>query len=180
VGPSGIFVGFTTPIVCKQLESKSSFHFRVLDLLLHEAVVGRGKLLLVITMSTAHATYSRANGIYQLGTAACPSCGYWFGITTDPSTDISQCNRCSLHVFPESNEATTFFNFDLTPIESASAGADEISSGADQRTTEQAYCEKCKKHTACFVYAQQTRGADECQTIFYQCTECNKEWLLNS
>ncbi|CCW69214.1 unnamed protein product [Phytomonas sp. Hart1] len=50
----------------------------------------------------------------------------------------------------------------------------------DNRVIEEALCETCGVHRPCKSFARQTRGADEGQTIFYQCTVCKSEWQQNS
>jgi DNA-directed RNA polymerase subunit M/transcription elongation factor TFIIS len=50
----------------------------------------------------------------------------------------------------------------------------------DNRVVEEAFCERCNAFRRCFTFAQQTRSADEGQTIFYTCTVCRTEWSSNS
>lgn len=56
------------------------------------------------------------------------------------------------------------------------AGQTEV----DNRIIEDAFCETCGEHRPCKSFARQTRGADEGQTIFFQCTKCGSEWQQNS
>lgn len=48
------------------------------------------------------------------------------------------------------------------------------------RATEDAYCAKCQTTTSCFSYGVQSRGADEGQTMHYECTVCRAKWTLNT
>ena len=57
---------------------------------------------------------------------------------------------------------------------------DTVGPNVDQRAIEEALCEHCNKVQECYTYAQQTRGADEGQTIFFQCKTCKNEWSLSS
>ena len=115
----------------------------------------------------------------KLGTSTCPVCGFFFPLTTDPTKHTATCYHCGTTCYPKPSSA--FFSIDLEPIKTTVEEEEAtVKTDKDQRTTEDTYCEKCKKVTACYVYAQQTRGADEGQTIFYQCSECKAEWLLNS
>lgn len=52
----------------------------------------------------------------------------------------------------------------------------------DTRQTEDCLCEKCGVVRKCFTHAAQIRGADEGQTIFYECSHaaCGHKWSLNS
>jgi DNA-directed RNA polymerase subunit M/transcription elongation factor TFIIS len=52
----------------------------------------------------------------------------------------------------------------------------------DTRQTEDCLCEKCGVVRKCYTHALQIRGADEGQTIFYECSapKCGHKWSLNS
>ena len=122
---------------------------------------------------------------FKLGALACPACGWLFPTTSD-ATALG-CALCGtvVHVDPPV-ERLDFTAADLTLPHAHSLALHEKvtleskSANVDQRATEETYCEKCKCTRECFVHAQQTRGADEGQTIFYECRTCKNEWSLNS
>ena len=51
----------------------------------------------------------------------------------------------------------------------------EITDYKEQTETDQFQCGKCKKRKCCY-YTQQTRSADEPETIFISCLECGNSW----
>lgn len=55
--------------------------------------------------------------------------------------------------------------------------------GGDDRETraiDDAYCQHCQKTTPCYGYGVQSRGADEGQTMHYECSVCRHKWTLNT
>jgi DNA-directed RNA polymerase subunit M/transcription elongation factor TFIIS len=124
----------------------------------------------------------------SLGSLFCPICGGMFSLQTSNSS-TSACPCCSTLVYPNTGrDAGGLTSGDIRKAEGmvssmlAANGAVTIGKQAagDNRVVEDALCEKCGKFRPCHTYARQTRGADEGQTIFYECTVCKSEWSLNS
>lgn len=121
---------------------------------------------------------------FRLGTLGCPGCGALFPLHTDGATQACACHACGLMVYPNPALHDTTPRFDAAQLRATEAlTTAALQSGTeteDTRATEEAMCEKCKRQRKCYVFAQQTRGADEGQTIFYECSVCTHQWSLNS
>jgi DNA-directed RNA polymerase subunit M/transcription elongation factor TFIIS len=121
---------------------------------------------------------------FRLGSLGCPCCGHLFPLQTNGATQSSRCAKCGIVVFPTPGMHESELMFTAAELRMQGATAEEVlRSGKDtedQRATESAYCDKCKEMRKCFVFAQQTRGADEGQTIFFECPVCTNQWSLNS
>eukprot|EP00758_Cryptobia_borreli_P006642 Tbor_TRINITY_DN5187_c4_g1::TRINITY_DN5187_c4_g1_i1::g.25587::m.25587/K03000/RPA12, ZNRD1; DNA-directed RNA polymerase I subunit RPA12 len=124
---------------------------------------------------------------FVMGTLACPVCGFLLPLTTSRSQH-SRCRHCSMDIGPSTTSSDPPINiYELMTLhEDLSATMDNgneaigTSKGNDNRVIEEAFCEKCNLFRPCHSYARQTRGADEGQTIFFECTVCKSEWTLNS
>lgn len=140
------------------------------------------------------------------GTHLCPVCGDAFPLHTAGVVDT--CHRCSARVelllsasttttSSKNNTNTSSSSFD--PIVAMKRKAEEANSNfargghkfranelvaeeqkKDTRQTEDALCDKCGQVRKCHTHALQIRGADEGQTIFYECSHCHHQWSLNS
>lgn len=133
-------------------------------------------------MALARPTY--VTDRYRLGSLGCPACGHLFPLATNAAAKISRCAACGLSVYPDPALRDVNLTFDASELRLTAAAAEiQLRSGvevADTRTTEQAFCDKCRVVRKCFVFAQQTRSADEGQTVFYECSTCTNQWSLNS
>ena len=150
--------------------------------------------------------YPRARLLPQ-GTLLCPACGDVFPLHS--SCAIMSCNRCNAKVdigsrlsstapgavdvvrdlvaaAKEANERHQRERLSVVVGNDGALGASAASEIAaskkkkDTRQTEDCLCEKCGVVRKCFTYALQIRGADEGQTIFYECSSCSTKWSLNS
>ena len=101
----------------------------------------------------------------------------------------SRCGQCNIHIAPSQvcvNAPVDVAELLGMPRSAAQASGDSLkitigtTAGKDSRVQEEAFCSQCNKFQLCFTYARQTRGADEGQTIFYECKVCKSEWSLNS
>lgn len=126
--------------------------------------------------------------ISSLGSLFCPVCGAMFALQTSCSS-TSTCPCCKTLVHPNSKRGAGGLTADdirqaelMVSSVMAANGAVTIGkeAGGDNRVVEEALCETCGRFRPCHTYARQTRGADEGQTIFYECTVCKSEWSLNS
>lgn len=136
-------------------------------------------------MSRHQAPVAYLTGPFSLGSVCCPLCGQFFSLSTNCATQHARCRYCGTACSPTPGDAAALFTFNelVSGATGHPHGPAKISTqthGLDQRQTEEAFCDKCKKQTTCFVYAVQIRSADEGQTIIYQCGVCKQEWMLNS
>ena len=121
---------------------------------------------------------------FVLGAMACPKCGEFFPSKND-ATALG-CVGCGEVVYADDSTETLAFTADDLSLpqwqlrEAEKVTLESKSANVDQRATEEAHCERCKAQVECYVYALQTRGADEGQTIFFECRKCGNEWALNS
>ncbi len=125
-------------------------------------------------------------GMWPLGSVSCPVCSYLFPLTTNRnSSSSSTCPHCATVCLPNPirDEASVTFALPATlEVQGASLGAlqEDEKQVRDNRVIEEAFCERCNAFRRCYSFAQQTRSADEGQTIFYTCTVCRTEWSSNS
>lgn len=143
----------------------------------------KGGAWTTMAATTAQRTLYETHG-FRMGTLGCPCCGHAFPLSTNGATQSSRCARCGIVVFPDAKLRDADLVFSAADLQlTSTAAVTSLKSGKDtedQRATEQAHCEKCKEMRKCFVFAQQTRGADEGQTIFFECSVCANQWSLNS
>jgi DNA-directed RNA polymerase I subunit RPA12 len=134
------------------------------------------------TSGTSRPTYEAQD--YRLGSLGCPACGHLFPLMTNGAAQSSRCSQCGMVTFPDPKLRDGELRFSAADLSlTGQAAVVALKSGKeteDQRATEVAFCDKCKEMRKCFVYAQQTRGADEGQTIFFECSKCSNQWSLNS
>lgn len=132
---------------------------------------------------------------FLLGTVYCGICGELFPLGSSAHTTLV-CTACGETRLPtvaaaaSSGAGSGVFSPDelsqarqavkqriqRLAVSDSVAGSVEV----DNRVIEEAFCERCEKHTPCRSFARQTRSADEGQTIFFQCTVCKSEWQHNS
>lgn len=127
---------------------------------------------------------------FTMGSVACPLCGNIFPLETNRNVTHARCKVCGLACAPCPISEFELTAFDAEEVAMAASHIDEQirmrsrqtfgKVGGDNRVIEEAFCEKCNMFRPCHTFAQQTRSADEGQTIFFQCTVCKSEWSQNS
>ena len=137
------------------------------------------------------------SSVLPQGTHLCPVCGNAFALHADAV--VTNCNRCNARIELVHTETDSERFQQSDPIEMMKRRAEEANAHfarggnkftagglvaeeekRDTRQTEDALCEKCSCVRKCFTHALQIRGADEGQTIFYECSHCHNQWSLNS
>ena len=137
------------------------------------------------------------SAVLPQGTHLCPVCGNAFSLHADAV--VTNCIRCNARVELIHSETDVTRRAQSDPIELMKRRAEEANANfaregnrfkagglvaeeekRDTRQTEDALCDKCACVRKCFTHALQIRGADEGQTIFYECSHCHNQWSLNS
>lgn len=122
--------------------------------------------------------------LFPMGTLACPVCGFLFPLTTSRNTQTSRCVHCGMVCLPNPKSDALTFDVPADMFEARKQHSTGVSTAdaavLDNRVQEDAFCERCNAFRPCYTFAQQTRGADEGQTIFLTCTVCKSEWSQNS
>ena len=118
----------------------------------------------------------------QSGTPFCPHCGALLAL---PDHNPIKCGVCSF--------STTFEEVALPVVVTRSAARPTPSWAVENleardsakkqdgpaRMTSAERCPKCD-HPELQYYTMQTRGADEGQTVFFECPNCNYSFSLNN
>ncbi len=96
----------------------------------------------------------------------CPECGSLMY----PTDGKFECRDCETIIVGEEKEVTV-------TEQAGKEGEAIVVEGEEGRSlpTTEAKCPECGNNEA-YWYMQQTRSADESETRFYICTECDKKW----
>jgi DNA-directed RNA polymerase subunit M len=96
----------------------------------------------------------------------CPDCGSMMYL----EEDVFECNDCDAVKLKEDVE---------THVSKEEGGRDEVTvlDEAEEKNLPKTDepCPECENQEA-YWYLQQTRAADEAETRFYICTECDNKW----
>eukprot|EP01117_Protostelium_nocturnum_P002180 TRINITY_DN12817_c0_g1_i1.p1 TRINITY_DN12817_c0_g1~~TRINITY_DN12817_c0_g1_i1.p1 ORF type:complete len:124 (-),score=50.10 TRINITY_DN12817_c0_g1_i1:167-538(-) len=102
----------------------------------------------------------------------CQQCGTLLDLPTGKTVS---CDHCGFTI-----SSSQLNSFHSTSYKSQKRKEEKEEKKEEEvRATIKETCPKCSTDTAYFRTAQ-TRGADEGQTIFYECISCNHTWTHNS
>lgn len=112
------------------------------------------------------------------GPPFCPECGSIFKL---PNVDPISCSYCSFETTYRELQLPTVITVSAprpVPSWAAEKKNDDAGTGMARMVSEER-CPKCD-HPELLYYTMQLRSADEGQTVFYECSECNHKFSVNN
>mmetsp|Transcript_29698 Transcript_29698/g.60688 ORF Transcript_29698/g.60688 Transcript_29698/m.60688 type:complete len:124 (-) Transcript_29698:235-606(-) len=113
------------------------------------------------------------------GTPFCPKCGSILQLPDYDPIECGMCRFCTTYSQLQLPVVTTRAAPRPTPAWAVLDDKSEAKAQGPARMTSQERCPKCDYHELNY-YTMQLRSADEGQTVFYECTNCNHNFSVNN